>query len=117
MDDEKLVTIDLIRGWLIEQVQRKNPIGPDVWVGAAQKMVVLLQTEQEKLFELEQQVALIKGVFLNEGKSVAYAKSKVEESDVYKQARMQKAKIENCLEMIRVAKLQARMSMDVMKGY
>jgi plasmid replication initiation protein len=114
--DNTLSTIDSITQWLTDQVEQKQPISPDVWLEASARINVLLQGEQEKLFTMEQQVAIIRGVLLDSDKSVAYAKSKVEESDVYKQARIQKSKIERALELIRIAKLQSRMASEVMRG-
>lgn len=114
--DESLVTVEKITGWLVEQVQHKNPIGPETWLDAAQKIVVLLQSEQESLFNMEQEVAKLRNILLESGKSVAYAKSRIEETEEYKKARIQKAKIEGALELVRISKLQSRMASDVMRG-
>ena len=113
---EQLVTVDTITKWLVEQVQTKNPVSPEDWLDAAQKIIVLLQGEQEKLFEMEQKVAEIRNVIIVQGKSVASAKSAVEASNEYKTARIQKAKIEGALELVRIAKLQSRMASEIMRG-
>lgn len=111
-----LITIETITGWLTEQVKSKSPIDPGTWVDAAAKINMLLQDEQEKLFEMEQEVAKIRNIAIESGETVSRAKSRVEATDEYKNARKQKAKIERAIEAIRISKLQARMSSDIMRG-
>lgn len=113
---DKLVTIDKIIDWLTEQVEQKLPIDPHLWLEASQKMNVLLQGEQENLFTIEQEVSLLRKTLLEEGKTVAYAKVMVESTNEFKQMKIQKAKIDRCLEMIRIAKLQARLSNEEYKS-
>lgn len=113
---DKLVTIDKIIDWLIEQVEKKLPIDPHLWLEASQKMNVLLQGEQEKLFLIEQEVSLLRKTLLEGGKTVAYSKVMVESTNEFKQMKIQKAKIDRCLEMIRIAKLQARLSYEEYKS-
>ena len=113
---DKLVTIDKIIDWLIEQVEKKLPIDTHLWLEASQKMNVLLQGEQEKLFLIEQEVSLLRKTLLEGGKTVAYAKVMVESTNEFKQMKIQKAKIDRCLEMIRIAKLQARLSYEEYKS-
>ncbi len=113
---DKLVTIDKIIDWLTDQVEKKQPIDSHTWLEASQKMNVLLQEEQEKLFGLEQEVSLLRKVLLEEGKTVSYAKVMIESTNEFKQMKIQKAKIDRCLEMVRIAKLQARLSQEVFKA-
>ena len=115
--NDTLITIDTITNWLLQQVQEKNPIHASTWLDAAQKINVLLQNEQEQLFEIEQQIAVQRNLLLESDYSVAKARSKVEESDIYKQARIQKSKIDRAIELIRVSKLQSRMASDVMSAH
>lgn len=111
---ENLVTTDKIIDWITEQVENKQPIDPHLWLEASMKLNVLLQTEQEKLFELEQVVALAKAMHLEQGKSVGYAKTMIESTDQYKLARKQKAKIDRVIEFIRLSKLYSRISQEIM---
>ena len=113
---ENAVTVESITSWLTEQVQAKNPIGPDVWLDASAKLNVLLQGEQEKQFLMEQEVAKIRNILIEGGKSVAQAKSLIEETPEYLNARKQKAKIEGALRLIAISKLQARMSSEIYKS-
>lgn len=115
--DDTLITIDTITNWLLKQVQEKNPIHASTWLDAAQKINVLLQNEQEKLFEIEQEIAQARNILLESDDSIARAKSKIEEMDIYTLARKQKAKIERAIELIRISKLQSRMASDVMSAH
>jgi len=114
--DDTLVTTELIIEWLTKQVEQKIPIDPSTWLDSCQKLNVLLQGEQETLFDLEQEVAVARNILLESDMPYNKAKSKLEESEVYKKARKQKAKIERVLSMISIAKLQSRMASEIMRG-
>lgn len=113
---ENLVTVDKIVGWLTEQVEQKIPVDTHTWLEAAQKLNVLLQGEQEVLFKKEQEVSLLKKTFLEDGKTVAHAKVMIESTDTFREMKVQKAKIERCLETIRISKLQARIAKDILNS-
>jgi tRNA G10 N-methylase Trm11 len=97
--------LDTLKGW----VEGKHPIDAHKWVDAAQKLNVLIGDEHDKLFDLQQKVAQMKVNYLTEGNTSAAAKSKVEATDLYREMRKQGARIEQIEEMIRIAKLQARL--------
>ncbi len=109
---DNLVTVDKIIEWFTTQVEQKLPIDTHTWLEGAQKINVLLQGEQEYLFELEQRVAILRKMLLDDGKTVAYAKTMVEATQEIRDMKNQKAKIDRSLEMIRISKLQARMAHD-----
>lgn len=109
-------SIDTILQNFDERVSTKMPISPDEWVTAAQFITVLMGDETDKLYELQQKVAQVKVVYIEEGDSVAKAKAKVEASDEYKEMCRQKAKIERIEEFIRVSKLRARLLQDEIRG-
>lgn len=113
---ETLVTVDSIIAWFTEQVEQKNPIDPSTWVDGAQKLNVLIQGEQEKLFDMEQDVAKLRNLLLDSDESVAHAKSRIEATEEYKNARKQKAKVDRVIEMIRIAKLQSRTASEMLRG-
>ena len=110
-------TVDTILSTLTDWATQGKPIPPEEYVRAAGYLNVLVGRESDKLYELEQKVAECKLVALKESKSVAEAKLKVEATDLYKQARIQKAKIEQVYEFIKIAKLTARLKNDELKGY
>jgi hypothetical protein len=113
---ETLSTADSIMGWFTEQVQEKQPIDPHNWLEGAIKLSVLLQGEQEKLIIKEQEVAQLRKLLLEDGKTVAYAKTMIEASNEYAEARKLKAKIDRGTEFIRLCKLYSRTSSDLMKS-
>ena len=107
--NEPIITTDSIIGWLQSQVEQKLPVDAHVWLDACQKITVLLGTEHDKLFELEQMVAKEKVEWIEKGKTAVEAKMRVEMGGTYKEARKQQAKIKRIEEMVRIAKIQARM--------
>lgn len=114
--DDTLVTCDLIVGWLTNQIEQKLPIDPSTWMECASKLNVLLQGEMEKQFDMDQVVAKMRNAHLDNGKTAAFAKSQIEATDEYKKARTQKAKVERVLEVIKLAKLNARIASDAMRS-
>ncbi len=113
---ENLISADSIMDWFTEQVSQKNPIDPHLWLEGAMKLSVLLQGEQEKLFEMEQEVARLRKVLIEDGKTVAYAKVMIEASDEFRRTRVQKAKIDRGTEFIRLAKIYSRTASDLFKN-
>lgn len=107
--DKDVITTDTIINWLQNQVEQKLPVDAYTWLDACQKITVLLGAEHDKLFEIEQRVAQDKVEWIENGKSAVEAKARVEGSNNFKEARKQQAKIKRIEEMVRIAKIQARM--------
>lgn len=103
------ITVDFILSKVNEQVKNKQFMSAHDWVNTAQKLNVLIGEEHDKLFELEQAIAQLKVEYLKQGESSASAKVKVEALGTYKSMQKQRAKIKQVEEMIRIAKLQARL--------
>lgn len=112
----ELVTVDTITGWIKEQVENKQPINPSLWVEASMKLNVLLGDEQNKLFDIQQQVADLRKLRIESGDTVSKAKVYIEATNEYKDMCKQRAKIERAVEMIRIAKLMSRMSLDEIRS-
>jgi predicted ATPase with chaperone activity len=110
-------TVDSIMNWMSTEVEQKRPINPHLFVEAAKYLNALIGEEHEKLWELEQQVAQARLEARKTVKTMAEANAIVESTDVYRMAKLQKAKIDQVNEMIRLAKLQARLSNDELKNY
>lgn len=111
-------TTDSILEFLNNAVTEKQPLSPHYWVEAAKYLNVLIGDENAKLFRLKQEVSKEKIRLLEEEcKSVAEAKLRIEATDIYREAKVQEAKIEQITEYIRLAKLQARLSNDEIKNY
>jgi hypothetical protein len=111
------ITIDTIIDHLKHCVEQRIPIGPDVWLDGAQKMTVLLGEESDRLFDLQHEVNLLRTQQMERGASAAKAKIYAESMPEYKEMQKQKARIERIQEMIRIAKLQARMKVEEMRNY
>lgn len=114
---ENIVTTDLILETLKDWVEKKVPIAPYLWVDAGLKLNMFKSDESAKLYDLQQKVALRKVALIENGDSVAMAKAKTDASDEYKAYKIQEAKIEMITEMIRLAKTQARLGNEEIKGY
>jgi hypothetical protein len=97
---------------LEEMIEKKLPMSAQYWLEAAEKLAVLMGDETDKLFALQKQVAQLKSTQIMQGNSVAQAKVVAEASDVYEQMQKQKAFVERINEIIRIAKIQARMRND-----
>lgn len=109
-------TIESITEYLTKQVKEGQPIGPHEWMDAASAINVLLQTEQENLFLLEQKIARTRATLIESGKTVAYARTVIEATDEYVEARKQKAKIDRAIELIKISKVNSRIARDLMSG-
>ena len=110
----ELVTTDSIIKYLQEKVEKKEPLHASVWLDSAQKLNILIGDEHDKLFDLQQKVALLKIQYYEnalEGQkpNVSRAKMYVEATDQYKQMQAVKAKILAIEEFIRIAKIQAKL--------
>lgn len=112
-----MITIDTIIDYLKECVESKTPVGPEVWLDGAQKMTALLGDEHDRLFDLQQQVAQAKVEQMEAGATAAKAKIFAEAMPEYAKMQRQRAKIERVQEMIRIAKIQARMKAEEMRSY
>jgi len=106
---KELRTVDSILSKLNEMVSERQIIDPQLFMTAAESLVILLGDENDKLFLLEQQVAQKKVDLKKTLKSVAEVNLNVEATELYLQMRRQKAKIEQIDEFIKLSKLQARL--------
>lgn len=114
---EHLVTVDTILGAFNEWIINKKVIDPHLWLDGAQKINVLLEDEQGKLFEIQQVLAVQRKVLIEQGSTVAKARVMIEATNEYKEFCKQKAKIERAIEFIRISKMQSRTTRDIMSGY
>lgn len=102
------ITTDTILSFLKDAVESKRVLNPEIWLDAAYKLAILAGDENDKLFNLQQEVAQMRSGLIMEGKSVAEARVRVEATDKYVEAQKQKAKVELIKELVRIAKIQAR---------
>lgn len=90
--------------------REKQVIDSNQLLDAATKLTLLLGDEANELFTLERQIAEAKVKFLEQGKSVAYANLQVAASEHQLQAKLQAAKIKRIEELVRLAKIRARLA-------
>ena len=88
---------------------KKIPMSPHYYVECAQQLVSLMGNETDALHKFQREVAELRVSFLDEHKSVAEAKLRTECSEIYETMLRQKSKCERINEIIRIAKIQARM--------
>lgn len=117
MSKQEKVTIDYILATLRLYVEEKHPVGPEMWLDAAQKLNTLISDEHRILYDFQQKAAQKKVDLIEAGDTVAKANVKVQASEEHKHARVQEARIGQIEEMIRIAKIQAKMASTEMGGY
>ncbi len=110
-------TVDSIMNWMSTEVEEKRIINPHLFVEAAKCMNALIGEEHEKLWNLKQLVAQAKIDAKQVVKTMAEATAIVESTDAYKHMKLQEAKIDQVNEMIRLAKLQARLTSEEKRNY
>lgn len=102
---------------VLEQWSReRRPIDPHEFLDAATKLTLLMGDESDKLYQMEQNVSVERVKLLDEGKSVAESKTRVEASGAFREARSQKALMDRIVETVRIAKMRARLSMEEYKS-
>ena len=90
-------------------VEEKRQIPPSWWLDASAKLNVLIGDEHETLFNLQSSLAKMKATFIGEGKNVSEATVLVEAEDDYRDMQIQRGKIKQIEEFIRIAKKFASM--------
>jgi len=106
-----------ITSTLQEMAERQGVVDAHLWLTAALKLRVLLQTEQEKLVDMERQVQLLKAEHLEAGDSAASAKIKTETSDVYVGMKKQEVFIKTALDLVLLAKKYATTESEIYKAH
>jgi hypothetical protein len=115
---ESKVNADLILQTFEEWITNKRSISPTMWVDGAMKLNIFIADENEKLFNLESLIATKKAELIQEPKmSVAKATVICEAMIEYKQMQNQKGRIDQIKEFIRLAKKQATLTIEEIKGY
>ena len=109
-------SVQQVIDFLAETAEKNQVIPPEAYIRGAEKINVLLQVEQDKLYELEQKIAQKRAELVMQGKTSAYAKIVIEATEEYKEARKQKALIERALEVIRLAKTHSRLVSDMARS-
>ena len=109
-------TPQTIMAKLQAMAENKGEIDAEQWLTAAMKLRVLIQTEQERLIELERDIQDLKATYLSEGDSATAAKIKTETADIFVEARKLETFIKTCLDTILLAKKYATVSTDIYRA-
>lgn len=105
--------LSVLQDW----AENKVPVDPAAYVEAGLKIMSLVGNENDRLFELESEIANVKASLMEEpGMTAAKAKIKAEASPQFLEARKLKAKIETIYEIVRLSKVRSRMGQDEFKG-
>jgi hypothetical protein len=108
MDEPR--TVDSVLAKLESHVSQSAILPPTTWIDAALALTALLGDETDKLFLAQQLLAQKKAKIVEEGKSVASANLTIQGSDEWVNMKRQEAKISRVEEMIRCAKIRARLA-------
>lgn len=109
MDDTKLITCDLILDWLQKKIENKEEVAPSTFLDASLKLSILIGDEEDRLYQLQQDIAVLKVAEIELGRSATEARLRVEATPIYKQMLQLKAKIGRIFEFIRIMKIRSRM--------
>ena len=112
------ITTDFILETMKGYIEKKIPVSPDVWLDAAAKFNVLAGDDEQKLAEIEYEVAVKRQELASkttpegQNRSIASVNVEIRALPQSKEIALLKAKINRIDEYIRIAKLQARMTND-----
>ena len=106
---------------IFEQLQtmaeQPGVIDANTWLQGAMKLRVLLQGEQEKLVDLEQDVQILKASYLRDGETASAAKILTETNPLFVEARKQEVFIKTALDVVLLAKKYATTEVDIYKAH
>lgn len=109
-------TAQSIMDALQSMAERKEPIAPQMWMEAAGKINVLLQTEQDKLAEMEHILANMRKELISAGQTSSATKMIIEAEPLYLECRKQKGLIDRAVETIRIAKKNATLASELIRN-
>ncbi len=104
---------DVILEWIKDKVEnRKADFDSEFWMDVSMKLIILLPDEIAKLYDLQKIVAQKRLDIYDkqEKKNVSEAKMRIEAMDEYRDMRIQEAKLKQVEEIVRIAKIQARIN-------
>jgi hypothetical protein len=113
---DNINTFSSVTEWLRKLATEQEVISPDTWIRGAVKLNVLLEKEVEKLIAMEFAVANMRKDLLSQGNSAVYCRMMIEASEEYRDVQVQKAKISNANETIKLAKRYAQLSSDQLRS-
>lgn len=109
-------TVQSIIDYLHGMAERKEPISPQMWMDASGKINVLLQTEQDRLADMEHELAKKRANLIAEGQTSAATKILIEADPLFLEARKLKGLIDRAVETIRIAKRNATLTSELIRN-
>lgn len=109
-------TVDTILARLEQSVEQNAILPPTAWVDASLALVALLGDEHNALHVAQQKLAQKKAEYVEGGMTVAKANVLINASDEWVAMKNQEAKIGRVEEMIRCAKIRARLVESELRG-
>ena len=101
-------TTDTIIDFIKDSIEQDLPIPPGKWIDAAFSLNALIGTENVAMAILYQKAHKIMRERLVEGKSGIVAETEMKASDEYRDWLIQKGKVEQIVEFIRLAKIRSQ---------
>ena len=102
--------------YLTNAAENKQILSAEDYLRAARSLVLFLGDEKDKLIELESKVSKMKlNLKQTTQEKVTSINLIVEASDEYKEAKKQRAKVEQIIDFVRLAKSYARLAEEEMR--
>lgn len=109
-------TVDTVLNRLEAQVVENAILPPTTWIDAALALTALLGNEHDLLYRAQQVLAQKKATIVAGGATVAKANLLIQGSDEWVAMKNQEAKIGRVEEMVRCAKIRARLADSELRG-
>lgn len=102
--------------YLTKAAEEKQIMDAETYLRGARSLALFLGDEKDKLIELDSKVSKMKLALKTAGEHKVNAINLIiEASDEYKEARKQKAKVEQIIDFIRLAKSYARLAEEELR--
>ncbi len=111
--ESKKVTVDTILDFIKGRMEEKKAdFDTEFWMKAAMTLTILLPDEIGKLYDKQKEVSQMKINLLERQakRNVSEANMIIEATDIYRDMRKQESRIKQIEEIVRIAKIQARIN-------
>lgn len=109
-------SVDTILAKLEANVTENAVLPPSTWIDACLALTALLGDESDALYRAQQELAKRKATLVENGATVAKANLLIQTSDEWVAMKNQEAKISRVEEMVRCAKIRARLADSELHG-
>lgn len=109
-----IYTADSVLAEIENNVRTEANLAPTSWIQDAMKLTALMGGESKTLFTLQQKLAQKQTEIIESGKSVAFSEVALRATDIWVDMKVQEAKISRIEEMVRLAKVRARIDSSEM---